>query len=223
MQKIFLVEDDSNINELLLYALKSSGFEAFGFENSKNFWVSMEEGLPDLIILDIMLPDENGVEILKKIKGSQTTENIPVIMLTAKAEEMDKIKCFDFGADDYLVKPFSVLELVARIRVRLKGAMKKPSSSLSYKDIRIDMEKRAVFLGDAVITLTYKEFELLVLLINNKDRVLTRNQILENVWGFDFEGESRTVDMHIKTLRQKLLDGGNYIKTVRSVGYKLGE
>ncbi len=225
MKKVFFIEDDININELLQYALKSNNFDAFGFESSTLFWKKLESETPDIIILDIMLPNENGIDILKNLKKLEKTCEIPVIMLTAKSEEMDKIKCFDLGADDYLVKPFSVLELVARIKARLRNNNNNNSNetSISYKEIRILPDKREVYIGNDLVQLTYKEFELLTYFINNKELVLTRNQILQNIWGFDFEGESRTVDMHIKTLRQKLLSGGSYIKTIRSVGYKLGE
>ncbi len=223
MHKIFFIEDDLNINELLLYALKSNNFDAYGFESSEPFWEKLESEKPDLIILDIMLPNENGADILKRLKRSEDTSGIPVIMLTAKSEEMDKIKFFDLGADDYLVKPFSVLELIARVKARLKNNVKVAENVLIYKEIKILVDKREVYVNDRFIQLTFKEFELLAYFINNKELVLTRNQILQNIWGFDFEGESRTVDMHIKTLRQKLLDSGSYIKTIRSVGYKLGE
>ncbi len=223
MKKIFFIEDDLNINELLLYALKSNNFDAVGFESSINFWEKLEEEVPDLIILDIMLPNESGIDILKKLKKVDKTSEIPVIMLTAKSEEMDKIKSFDLGADDYLVKPFSVLELVARIKARLRKNTKSDENVLNYKEIKILLDKREVLVENTSIQLTYKEFELLTYFINNKEIVLTRNQILQSIWGFDFQGESRTVDMHIKTLRQKLLTAGSHIKTIRSVGYKLGE
>ncbi len=225
MNKIFFIEDDTNINELLLYALKSNSFDSVGFESSEQFWDKLEIEKPDLIILDIMLPNENGFDILKKLKKDDVTSNIPVIMLTAKSEEMDKIKSFDLGADDYLVKPFSVLELIARIKARLKNNIKNvvTENVLEFKEIKVLLDKREVYVNGKFIQLTYKEFELLTYFINNKELVLTRNQILQNIWGYDFEGESRTVDMHIKTLRQKLLVSGAYIKTVRSVGYKLGE
>ncbi len=224
MQNIFLVEDDININELLSYALKSNDFNVVGFESSDGFWDRLEKELPDLIILDIMLPNQNGIEILKKIKDSEKTKQIPVIMLTARAEEIDKLTCFENGADDYLVKPFSVLELIARIKARLKNSVKKEEHSLlKFNEISIDVSKREVNVNNSNIELTFKEFELLTYLINNNNLVLTRNQILQSIWGYDFEGESRTVDMHIKTLRQKLLDSGKYIKTIRSVGYMLGE
>ncbi len=225
MQKIFFIEDDMNINELLLYALKSNNYAAEGFDSSEQFWVKLGHETPDLIILDIMLPNENGIDILKKLKNNHITNKIPVIMLTAKSEEMDKIKCFDLGADDYLVKPFSVLELVARIKARLRNNNnnKIAENTLDFKCIKLILDKREVFVNDKFVQLTYKEFELLTYFIHNKELVLSRNQILQNIWGFDFEGESRTVDMHVKTLRQKLLEGGIYIKTIRSVGYKLGE
>ncbi len=223
MQKIFLIEDDVNINELLIYALKSNGYDVFGFEDSEKFWEKLERDVPDLIILDIMLPKESGTSVLKKLRALDEYKDTPIIMLTAKSEEMDKIKCFEYGADDYLVKPFSVLELVARIKARLKNVSKKSEAMFGFKEININVDKREVFVDNHKVQLTFKEFELLTYLVNNKEMVLSRNQILENVWGYDFEGESRTVDMHIKTLRQKLFDCGKYIKTIRSVGYKLSE
>lgn len=223
MNKIFIVEDDENIRELLLYALNSNGFEAMGFESAESFWNEISENIPDIVLLDIMLPKESGTDILKKIRKNEKTKNLPAIMLTAKSTEMDKVKSFSYGADDYITKPFSVLELVARIKAVLKRADKDKSDNIVFKNITIIPEKRLVSVDDENIQLTYKEFELLLYLIKNKEIVLSRNQILENIWGYEFEGESRTVDMHIKTLRKKLLDSGKYIKTIRSVGYMIGE
>ena len=224
MQKIFCVEDDESIRELITYALKSGGFEATGFESSISFYNEVKASLPDLIMLDIMLPNDDGFEILKKLKANSNTKNIPVIMLTAKSNEYDKVKGLDLGADDYITKPFGVMELLSRIRAVLRRANGDvPSSIITYGNILIDNEKRLVTVGENICNLTFKEYELLSYLIKNNGIVLSRDRLLQQVWGFDFEGESRTVDMHIKTLRQKLADTGcpDIIKTVRSVGYKL--
>lgn len=222
--KIYLVEDDDNIKELLIYALNSNGFEVEGFADAEGFWGALENEVPELVLLDIMLPNESGTEVLKKLRKQEETKRLPVIMLTAKSAEMDKVKSFSYGADDYITKPFSVLELVARIKAILKRVEYAPKSSdISYNEITVLPEKRIALVNNENINLTFKEFELLSYLIKNKDIVLSRNQILETVWGYDFEGESRTVDMHIKTLRKKLNEAGRYIITIRSVGYMLGE
>ncbi len=224
MGKIYLVEDDDNIKELLIYALNSNGFEVEGFADAEGFWGALENEVPELVLLDIMLPNESGTEVLKKLRKQEETKRLPVIMLTAKSAEMDKVKSFSYGADDYITKPFSVLELVARIKAILKRVEYAPKSSdISYNEITVLPEKRIALVNNENINLTFKEFELLSYLIKNKDIVLSRNQILETVWGYDFEGESRTVDMHIKTLRKKLNEAGRYIITIRSVGYMLGE
>ncbi len=224
MGKIYLVEDDENIKELLVYALNSNGFDVNSFENPLDFWTALEVELPELVLLDIMLPNENGTDVLKKLRKQDRTAKLPVIMLTAKSAEMDKVKSFSYGADDYITKPFSVLELVARIKAILKRVDNSPKSTdVSYNEITVLPEKRIALVSGENIHLTFKEFELLSYLMKNKDIVLSRNQILETVWGYDFEGESRTVDMHIKTLRKKLNEAGRYIITIRSVGYMLGE
>ncbi len=224
MGKVYLVEDDENIKELLIYALNSNGFEVVGFEDAEEFWTALEREIPELVLLDIMLPNESGTEVLKKLRKQESTIKLPVIMLTAKSAEMDKVKCFSYGADDYITKPFSVLELVARIKAILKRVDYSPKSiEIIYNEITVLPEKRIALVNNENIQLTFKEFELLSYLIKNKDIVLSRNQILETVWGYDFEGESRTVDMHIKTLRKKLNVAGRYIITIRSVGYMLGE
>lgn len=220
---IYLVEDDESIRELILYALKSSGCEAQGFECGEAYWEAVESALPTLSILDIMLPGDDGLHILRRMKDSQRTAEIPVIMLTAKATEYDKVKGLDAGADDYITKPFGVMELLSRIRAVLRRV--KPAETadaLVFGGITLNEERRTVTaLGDAV-ALTYKEFELLSYLLKNVGIVLSREKIMERVWGFDFEGESRTVDMHIKSLRQKLGACGEAIQTVRGVGYKIG-
>ncbi len=224
MGKIYLVEDDENIKELLTYALSSNGYVVEAFEDSEVFWSAIDSEIPEIVLLDIMLPKENGMEILKKLRKMDNTKNLPVIMLTAKSAEMDKVKCFSYGADDYITKPFSVLELVARIKAILKRVDNQPKNTdIVYNEITIVNEKRICLVNGENVALTFKEFELLNYLLKNRDIVLSRTQILETVWGYDFEGESRTVDMHIKTLRKKLNEAGRYIITIRSVGYMLGE
>ena len=222
MKKIFCVEDDMNIRELIEYTLKQAGFEAFGFECAADFYSALEKDLPDLILLDIMLPDKDGLEILKELKENKKTEKLPVIFLTAKSDRLDTVKGLDRGADDYITKPFDILELVSRINAVLRRIpQNKKSRSIFYENIKMDTDRRCVFVDDKEVTLTYKEFELLYYLIANKGMVLTRDQIMNEVWGTYFEGESRTVDVHIRTLRQKLGRAGEYIETVRNVGYKI--
>ena len=223
MQKVFCVEDDESIRELIIYALKSGGFDAIGFESSSEFFNVIRESVPDIILLDIMLPFDDGFSILKRLKQNINTKDIPVIMLTAKNNEFDKVKGLDLGADDYITKPFGVMELLSRIRAVLRRTKNETSSSfISCGNIKIDNEKRLVFVGEKICNLTLKEYELLNFFIKNNGIVLSRDKILQKVWDFNFEGESRTVDMHVKTLRQKLSEAGSedVIKTVRSVGYK---
>ena len=221
--KIYLVEDDESIRELILYALKSSGYEAHGFGEAGGFWKEMEAGRPDLILLDIMLPGEDGLEILKRLKNSSDTAVLPVILLTAKSTEYDKVKGLDLGADDYITKPFGVMELLSRIRAVLRRVSpeKNEGQVLRLDGLTVDLKRRLVHAGAKEVTLTYKEFELLAYLLKNQGIVLTRDQMMEQVWGFDYEGESRTVDMHIKSLRQKLEECGKMIQTIRGVGYKI--
>lgn len=219
---IYLVEDDSNIRELVVYTLSSTGFEAMGFERPSEFYAQMQKALPELILLDIMLPEEDGLGILKKIKSDPATVNIPIIMLTAKSSEIDKVKGFESGADDYIAKPFGMMELVARVKARLRSRGR--SNALSeYKigALYVCPEKHIVKVGDSSISLTLKEFEMLCMLLENRQVVLTRDQILNRIWGYSFDGESRTVDVHIRTLRQKLGDAGDIIETVRGIGYKI--
>ena len=225
MPKIYIVEDDDNIRELVLYALKSSNFEAEGFPCSESFDEVLENSIPDLVLLDIMLPDKDGIAILNKLKKSSKTQNLPVIMLTAKSSEYDRVKGLDLGADDYITKPFSVLELISRIKSVLRRTRQSSDtqSTLVCDTVELDIEKHTVKVNDANIPLTYKEFELLQTLMENRDIVLSRDKLMSMIWGTDFEGETRTVDMHIKTLRKKLGIGGEIIKTVRGVGYKVGE
>lgn len=223
MQKIFIVEDDENIRELVAYALSSAGFEADGFETGARLYEALERETPELILLDIMLPGVDGVTILRELRSSPATSGIPVIMLTAKSSEYDKIKGLDSGADDYVTKPFGVMELLSRVKAVLRRTGgEKNAESYSCGGITLDPVRHLVFAEDTSVTLTFKEFELLQYLLQNHGIVLTREKIMERVWGFDFEGESRTVDMHIKTLRQKLGASGALIETVRGVGYKIG-
>ena len=224
MRKICIVEDDDNIRDMILYALTSAGFEAEGFNDSIRFWEEIEERNPLLILLDIMLPGEDGITILKKLKQMTKYKSIPVIMLTAKGMEYDRIKGLDLGADDYITKPFSVLEVISRIRAVLRRTSDLvEQDELKIGDITLQPNKRKALVGDNEISFTYKEFELLNYLMVNEGIVLSRDKLLEEVWGFDYNGESRTVDMHIKSLRQKLGIYGEVIKTVRNVGYKIEE
>ena len=220
MALIYLVEDDQNISEIETYALKSGGFDVVSFSNAKEFYAALEEKIPTLIILDIMLPDDDGLTILKKIKSSSNTSNIPVIMVSAKDSEMDKVRGLETGADDYLTKPFGVMELIARVKAVIRRTIPiDENKCLRYENILIDDEKHRVYVDDINIELTYKEYELLKVLIMNAGIVLTRDILMNKVWGVDYHGESRTVDMHIKTLRHKIQSAGNLIKTIRNVGY----
>lgn len=222
MQEIYCVEDDADIRELIVYTLGSSGFSVTGFECAADFWDAVKVKLPSLVLLDIMLPDEDGMQILKRMKDNINTASIPAIMLTAKSGQIDKIKALDGGADDYVTKPFDIPELISRINAVLRRSEKKTSVGvLKYKDVVVDNNSRRVTVNGEEIALTYKEFELLSQLIRNKGLVMTRDKLMISVWGTDFKGESRTVDVHIRTLRQKLKDAGRYIETVRNVGYKV--
>lgn len=219
MALIYVVEDDENIQEIESVALKSSGHEVLTFSNAKDFYKKMQEILPDLVVLDVMLPDENGNEIIKKLRSDIETKKIPVIMVTAKTSEMDLVRGLENGADDYLKKPFSVMELISRVKALLRRTVSEQEEMLSLYEIEINNIRHSCSVSGQEIALTYKEHELLKCLIINKGIVLSRDQIMEKVWGLDYEGETRTVDMHIKTLRQKLGKAGDYIKTVRNVGY----
>lgn len=225
---IYIVEDDENIREMESYALKNSGYDVRGFACGGELAAALAENLPRLIILDIMLPGDDGLAILRSLRGGELTKRIPIMMVTAKTTELDKVRGLDMGADDYLSKPFGIMELVSRVKALLRRAEQDDGSgndknSIDYDGIHMeDSSRRVVSLGEDV-DLTYKEYELLKFLLLNVNIVMTRERIISEVWGYDFEGESRTVDMHIKTLRQKLGSAGSHIKTVRSVGYKIGE
>jgi two-component system alkaline phosphatase synthesis response regulator PhoP len=219
--KIFIVEDDDNIREMVSYAVKTAGFESISFSGGKEFFKTLSDSLPDLILLDIMLPGDDGVTILKKIRADKNTEKLPVIMLTAKGTELDKVTGFDSGADDYITKPFSVMEMLSRIKAVLRRTKTdKKAENITLDELIISPEKRIVTVNNEEIPLTFKEFELLLYLAKNKGIVLSRDKILTEIWGYDYDGENRTVDMHIKTLRKKLGNSGSHIITIRNVGYK---
>ena len=219
---IYIVEDDKNIREIEMFALKNSGYAVEEFENAKSFFSRSAEKVPDLVLLDIMLPDMDGLEIVKKLRSRPDTVRVPIILVTAKTTELDKVKGLDIGADDYLTKPFGVMELISRVTALLRRSKAlQDDKQMVLGDITLDSERREVHVGGELCELTFKEFELLKLLMVNAGIVLHRDTIMSDVWGTDYEGESRTLDMHIKTLRQKLGEAGNMIKTVRNVGYKM--
>ena len=222
MTTIYIVEDDQNIREIETFALKNSGYSVNDFEYAKDFYKKLDEQVPNLIILDIMLPDEDGLSIVKTLRQRVDTKDIPILLISAKTKEIDRVKGLDMGADDYLCKPFGVMELISRVKALLRRSHSNVTEpTLSAHEIYIDDEKRSVYVNKELIELTYKEYELLKLLLINHGIVLTREKLMEKVWSTDFEGESRTLDMHIKTLRHKLLDAGRHIKTIRNVGYIL--
>ena len=216
---IYLLEDDESIRKLVLYALETQGFEAEGFEASDKFWEAMHRQTPELVLLDIMLPGEDGLSVLRRLRGGGS--RVPVIMLTARTTEYDRVAGLDAGADDYISKPFGIMELMARIRAVLRRSGQAPSiTEFHYRDLLIFWEKHEVYVDDDAVSLTNKEFELLRLLVENRGIVLTREILLENIWGLGIERENRTLDVHIRTLRSKLGTAGSYIQTVRGVGYK---
>ncbi len=220
---IFCVDDDNTIRDIEVYTLESVGFKAKGFINGYTLLEAMKSETPQLIILDIMLPGEDGIEILKRIKANPETRKIPIIMATAKGTEIDKITGLDSGADDYLVKPFGVMEMVSRVKAVLRRCEPKEKQVLAKDDITLSENERTVTVAGSKIPLTYKEFELLRLFLKNQGTVFSREDLLSQIWGVDYLGESRTVDMHIKTLRHKLGNSGKLIETVIGVGYRLGE
>lgn len=222
---IYLVEDDDSIRELVLYTLHTTGFEAEGFRNAADFWQVLEKELPQLVLLDIMLPDEDGLHILKRLRAGAETADLPVMMLTAKSSEYDRVVGLDSGADDYLPKPFGMMELVSRVRALLRRAAKPAAEDKLFTagSLAVDVKRRAVTVDGEPVILTYKEFELLCYLLENRGVVLSRDQILTKIWDYNYSGETRTVDVHIRTLRQKLGDAGALIETVRGVGYRLAQ
>lgn len=220
---IYCVEDDDNIRELVIYTLETTGLKARGFADGSAFMEALAFDTPELILLDIMLPGDDGLELLKKLKSSSKTKSIPVIMVTAKGSEYDKVVGLDSGADDYVTKPFGMMELVSRIKAVLRRTGKvEDRMDMETAGVHIDVKKHEVTVDGKAISLTLKEFELLEKLMRNQGIVLTRDQLLTEIWGYDFDGETRTVDVHIRTLRQKLGDKGEIIQTVRGVGYRVG-
>ena len=221
---IYLVEDDDSIRELVLYTLHTTGFEAEGFRNAADFWQALEKELPQLVLLDIMLPDEDGLHILKRLRAGAETADLPVMMLTAKSSEYDRVVGLDSGADDYLPKPFGMMELIARVKALLRRTERKdPQPEHTIRGLYVCPAKHIVTVDGEPVSLTLKEFEMLCVFLENRNVVLTRDQLLNKVWGYAFDGESRTVDVHIRSLRQKLGEYADVIETVRGIGYKLSE
>ena len=221
---IYCVEDERNIRELLVYTLGSSGYEAKGMANGKELKKALKEEIPDLILLDIMLPGEDGYAVLEYLKGRPDTQDIPVIMVTAKEAEYDKVRGLEGGADDFITKPFGMMEFLARVKAVLRRTKKQEQpKEYHYKGLTVDMKSRKVWENGRSVDLTLKEFELLRYLLENHGTVLSREKILEKIWGYEIYGETRTVDVHIRTLRQKLGEAGAMIETVRGVGYRIGE
>ena len=219
MSLIYIVEDDESIREIEEFALMNAGHKVVGFADAKSFYKKMEDVFPDLILLDVMLPDESGYDIVRKIRKNADIKRVPVIMVTAKTTELDLVRGLEDGADDYIKKPFSVMELITRVKALLRRTEPPKIKTLSLDGLTINNEKREVRVDDEIVELTFKEYELLQLLLINKGMVMPRDTIMDHIWGISYEGESRTLDMHIKTLRQKLGDYGSRIRTVRNVGY----
>ena len=220
---IYLLEDDTNIRNFVVYALNNSGLEAEGFELPSQFWAAVEKKKPSMAILDIMLPEEDGLSVLRKLRESSETKDLPIIMLTAKSTEYDKVIGLDGGADDYVTKPFGTMELMARVKALLRRA--EPVSDgkeYSIGPLLLNPDKHIIRVDGQDVALTLKEFQLLCYLIRNKGNVMTRDQILQEIWGYEFDGENRTVDVHIRTLRSKLGKAGDLIETVRGIGYRIG-
>ncbi|MCD8036096.1 MAG: response regulator transcription factor [Clostridiales bacterium] len=220
---IYLLEDDESIRNFVEYALNNTGLESEGFEKPSDFWRSVDKKIPELVILDVMLPEEDGLEVLKKLRNRADTRKVPVIMLTAKSSEYDKVIGLDSGADDYVSKPFGMMELISRIKALMRRAgddAKKDEYMVG--GLYVCPSKHIVKANGKDVVLTYKEFELLCLLISNRGIVFNRDQILQRIWGFEFDGENRTVDVHVRTLRTKLGECGSLIETVRGIGYKIG-
>lgn len=221
---IYLLEDDDSIRKLVVYGLQSQGYEALGFSLPSEFWKAMEQQMPELVLLDIMLPEEDGLHILQRLRAASATRRLPIIMLTAKNAEYDRVIGLDNGADDFISKPFGMLELVARVRAVLRRSGPTDSAAAEYRIgcLYVCPARHIVQVNGENVTLTHKEFELLCLLLENRGIVLTRDTLMDRVWGFEFERENRTLDVHIRTLRVKLGEAGSYIETVRGVGYKIG-
>ena len=221
---IYLVEDDAGIRELVLYALNNSGYPAQGFETPSAFWQALAKQKPRMILLDIMLPEEDGLQILRKLRADPDTRRTPVIMLTAKGSEYDKVMGLEAGADDYIPKPFGMMELIARVKALLRRAVPEETTGDCYcaGPLEVHANRHSVTVEGQPVTLTLKEFDLLLTLLKHRGSVLTRDQLLNRIWGYSFDGESRTVDVHVRTLRQKLGVAGDLIETVRGVGYRIG-
>ncbi len=220
---IYILEDDAGIRKMVVYTLNSQGMKTEGFERPSEFWRAMEEKRPDLLLLDIMLPEEDGMQVLKKLRADPKTRKLPVLMLTAKSTEFDKVLGLDEGADDYITKPFGIMELMARIRTALRHAGKDGEEEYyQVGTLYVDPGRHIVRDGERDVALTLKEFQMLCLMLRRRGTVFTRDQLLNTIWGYDFDGASRTVDVHIRTLRQKLGGSGEYIETVRGIGYKIG-
>ena len=221
---IYLIEDDKSIREFVVYTLNSQGFAAQGFERPSLFWSALQQQTPTLVLLDIMLPEEDGLEILKKLRSAPATKKLPIIMLTAKGTEFDKVIGLDSGADDYIAKPFGIMELLSRIKALLRRT-EQDAASVEYRigQLYVCPSKHVVKVGGSPVSLTLKEFEILCLLLEHRGMVYTRSQLQDEIWGYAFDGESRTVDVHIRTLRQKLGESGSCIETVRGIGYKIEE
>ena len=220
---IYLVEDDESIRELVIYTLKSQGMEAKGFERPSLFWKALEKELPSLLLLDIMLPEEDGLSILKKLRMRPDTRKLPIILLTARGSEYDTVMGLDSGADDYIPKPFRMMELISRIRALLRRSEENAEEEYQLGKLYVCPSRHLVTVDHEPVSLTLKEYELLRLLLKNSGIVLTRTQLLNQIWGYEIDGESRTVDVHIRTLRQKLGEAGDLVETVRGVGYKIGK
>ena len=222
MALIYIVEDDQNIREIESFALKNSGYSVQDFSGAKEFYRALKEKKPDAVLLDIMLPDEDGMEILQKLRKNPETKRLPIIMVTAKSTELDRVKGLDNGADDYIVKPFGVMELISRVKALLRRSMGEAQEKiLQVDEILLDDEKHLVLAGDKKCDLTYKEYELLRLLMQNRGIVLSRELIMDRIWDTNFDIESRTLDVHMKTLRAKLGESASHIKTIRNVGYRM--
>ena len=222
MALIYIVEDDTNIREIESFALKNSGYQIQDFGNAKEFYRAVKEKKPDLVLLDIMLPDEDGMEILQKLRKNSETKRLPIIMVTAKATELDRVKGLDLGADDYIIKPFGVMELISRVKALLRRSMGEVQEKiLRVDEILMDDERHQVYVSDKPCELTYKEYELLRMFMQNRGIVLSRDVIMDRIWDMSCDVESRTLDVHLKTLRAKLGDSARHIKTIRNVGYRM--
>lgn len=219
---LYLVEDDANIRELVLYTLNNSGLQAVGFGTPSEFWHAMSTAKPQLIMLDLMLPQEDGLSILRRLRADRATADIPVMLVTAKDNEYDKVIGFDSGADDYVTKPFGMMELLARVKALLRRTQGQQAEEYTVGSLFVCPDKAIVQVDGADVMLTHKEFSLLCLLLRNRERVMTRDRLLNEIWGYAYDGECRTVDVHIRTLRQKLGAAGDCIETVRGIGYKIG-